>query len=469
MDRASNLNEIAENIVEKALKLGATHSEAVVYNEYNNTTRFNNGIHQNIETQHNGAYITVVVDKNKSSSASLSTGKIDEKTVVEILNKIIRNAKLLQGDPNFHSLPEPKIVRNRNSLYYPDTVDIDPAEKASIIRDLIETGISYDKRVKSVDGYFVNGKRSITIQNSNGVNVNSEISIADIQIGVRSEEDGSNGSGYVSRTTRDISEIDIDDLTSSALDNALMSLNPKTVPAKEYEVVLKPSALSTLLLSISEGFSAETFNDGSSFLCGKLGSKLFSENLNLIDDGNDENSLTSLPFDGEGVPKERMVLVEGGIPESICYNHYHAQKDGVGSTGHCPHKIDRMDGTIYKNPIPMNQLVLPGDADEMELIEEVNEGLLVTRMHYVTVIDETKAILSGMTRDGTWLIRDGEIQHPVRDLRFMDSMIDVLSKIDLIGNESIKEKKLREHSGLLSSITTPPIKVSSIKFTGQTR
>jgi predicted Zn-dependent protease len=189
----------------------------------------------------------------------------------------------------------------------------------------------------------------------------------------------------------------------------------------------------------------------------------------VIDDGTNELSLTSTPFDGEGVPKKKLTLIQNGVTSSLCYNTYYAMKEGIESTGHCPNKIDRMDGSIFKGPLPMNQIIEPGDTSEENMISDVKEGLLITRMHYVTVIDENKATLSGMTRDGTWFIEDGEIQHPVKNLRFLDSMLRVFSKVDSIGNSLTLEGRLREHSGLLSSITAPAIKLPSMRFTGQTQ
>lgn len=469
MSKIYDLFESSELIVDTAIELGASQAESVVFEEKYDTTRFNNEIHQNISNRNMGAYITVVVDSNKLSSISLSIGDITDDLLKGYIHDMIAYTKLLKGDPYFSCLPQPGKIKCDSGLYFPLTVDFQPHDKAEIINSCIKSGLDYDKRIRSVNGYFVNGKRSVKINNSNGVDEKHDISLADVQIGVSSEENGSVGKGYASKTSRDISELDLISLTMNSSENSVQSLNPKTAPPKEYEVVLKPSALATLIHSISDGFSAETYNDGRSFLCGRLGEKLFDEKIIITDDGADKRSLTATPFDGEGVPKRKLKMVQDGVTQSLCYDTYYAKREGVESTGHCPNKIDRMDGSIFKSPIPMNMILEPGDVSDESLIKDVKEGLLVTRMHYVTVIDEKKAILSGMTRDGTWLIENGEIKYPVKDLRFMDSMLKVLSSVDAIGNESTVENRLREHCGLLSSLTTPSIKLPSMRFTGLTQ
>jgi predicted Zn-dependent protease len=458
--------EAAENIVEEACKLGAEHAEAIVFADEHSTTRFNNEIHQNISAKKFGMYVTVVVDRRKLGSVSLSTNKSHE--VEEGLKRAIRIARLTPVDPNFESLPEPTKVHPVPNLYYPETFEMMPLEKAEVISGIVASGLDHDGRVKSVAGYFVNGRRIVALSNSLGIDLSYSFSMSDIQVSVHSEENGSIGSGYSSRTSRDVSEIDFESLATKAIKNSLGGLGPQIIQPGDYEVVLKPLAVAVLLQSMGDSFSAETYREGRSFLSGSLGERLFDEKLTLIDDGRDEASLTAMPFDGEGVPKRELRLIDRGIAGSLCYDTYHSRIDGRESTGHCPHKIERMDGSIFKSPIPTNQIVVPGGSDEDELISDMGRGLLVTRLHYVTVVDKKRAVLSGMTRDGTWYVEGGEIRYPVRNLRFTDSMLRVLSGIGAVGDASTVEMRLREHTGLLSSLTVPSFRLESFRFTGLT-
>jgi len=345
---------------------------------------------------------------------------------------------------------------------------MNPLEKAEIIKEIVDSGLDHDRKVKSVGGYFVNGHRTVALANSLGIDQSYNFSMSDVQVSVRSESDGSVGSGYSAKTSRDVSTIDFKILATEATENSITSLGPKIIQPGEYTVVLKPFAVAVLLQSTASGFSAEAHRGGRSFISGSRGMKLFDDKLTLLDDGRNGASLTAMPFDGEGVPKEKLSLIDRGVVGSLCYDTYHANIDGTESTGHCPHKIERMDGAIFKSPFPMNQIMLPGGADNDELINDVRQGLLVTRLHYVAVVDEKRMIMSGMTRDGTWYIENGEIKYPVRNLRFTDSILRAFSQIDAIGNTSTVEGRLKEHSGLLSSLTVPSIRLESFRFTGLT-
>ena len=462
----AELAEEARKIVDMGVELGADQSEAVAYSEWLSTTRFNNYIHQNTATKNHGVYVTVVVNRNQLGSASISSNSPSD--VEGGLRRAIKMAKIAGADPNFKSLPDPQEVRPLSNLYRRRTARLPAAEKAEKVGVILDSGLDYDDRITSVAGYFVNGSRTIALANSSGVDVVSSFSVADLQINAISKDAGSSGYGYSAKSSRDVSTFDYEGLATEAAENSVSSLNPVTLQPGEYEVVLKPHAVGTLLDRMGDGFSAESHRDGRSFLSGRLGEKVFDDKLTLIDDGRDLSTLTAFPFDGEGVPKRRLPLIRDGVAESLCYDTYQANIDGIESTGHRPHKIDRMDGQTFKSPIPMNQIVVTGTSSMEDLISDVSRGLLVTRFHYVTVMDEREAILSGMTRDGTWLIEDGEIRHPVKNLRFTDSMLKAFSRVDAIGDGSTVEMRCREYTGLLGSLTTPSMKLRSLRFTGLT-
>jgi predicted Zn-dependent protease len=458
--------EIAQKLTDQALKIGADQSEAVVYTDEFSTTRFNNAIHQNIFIHNSGVYLTIIMEGNKIGTVSISS--LEPKILEMGLKQALKTAKLAPPDPNFKSLPPNVKDKPVSGLYIGKTVSISQHEKGEYLRDLIDRGLSYDKRVESVAGYLANGFREVSISNSTGLARSTKFTNAELQVTVFSKEATSISSGYSSASDRDITKIDPDITISEASKSSIMSLNAKAVEPDIYEVVLKPYAASIIFSCLGDGFSTVSYREGRSFLAGCLGKQVLDEKLTVIDDGRDSRSLTAMPFDGEGTPKMKLTLIEQGVPKSICYDNYYALIDGRESTGHKPNKIDRMDGWVYQDPIPTNIFVKPGDSSEDELISDVKKGLLITRLHYVTVVDEKEVILSGMTRDGTWMIQNGEIKRPVKNMRFTDSMIKALSKIGAVGNQSTIKSSMREHAGLLSSSTTPSIKLDSFHFTGST-
>jgi PmbA protein len=458
--------DIGLKLTEQAAKLGADQSEAVVFTDEFSTTRFNNSIHQNIFRRNSGVFLTVITGGNRKGTVSISS--LEQQILEKGLEQAIKVSKLSLPDPDFKSLPQDAEAKPITGLYIDETASLSPHEKGVFLREVIDRGLSYDRRVSYVAGHFTNGFREVSICNSLGLASTTKITNASLQVNVSAKKLNSTGSGYATFSDRDVTKIDPEKPVIEAAESSIMSLDAKSIEPGRYEVVLKPYAVAIMFSCLSDGFSTVSYREGRSFLSGHLGELVFDEKLTLTDDGRNLNSLTAMPFDGEGVPKKRFELIDKGVPKVICYDNYYAMIDGKENTGHKPHKIDRMDGWIYQDPIPTNLIVDPGKSSEEDLISDVKKGLLVSRLHYVTVVDEKEMILSGMTRDGTWLIKNGEIAGSVKNLRFTDSAVKALSKIGAIGGLSTVKSTLREHSGLLSSLSMPSMRLEDLHFTGST-
>jgi predicted Zn-dependent protease len=177
----------------------------------------------------------------------------------------------------------------------------------------------------------------------------------------------------------------------------------------------------------------------------------------LKDDGRDTATLYVSPVDGEGVPKRALALVKKGVVDgkSICYDSYTGGKEGKPSTGHALVPFFEAFGP---GPDLVNMVLEPGRASEEEMIKETKRGVYVSRFHYVRTVNQPRMILTGLTRDGTFLIENGELKGPVLNLRFTDSFLDVYKGIQMIGKE-------RERQTIAS---VPHIKVSKLRFTGVT-
>jgi predicted Zn-dependent protease len=169
--------------------------------------------------------------------------------------------------------------------------------------------------------------------------------------------------------------------------------------------------------------------EGRSFLNGHFGEQLVGENITLWDDGLDPAGVP-MAFDFEGVPKRRVTFFDRGIARDVVYDSYTAGREGKESTGHA------LPAPNTYGPLPLNLFLAPGDADQAALLRGIDRGLWVTRFHYVNVVHPTKAILTGMTRDGTFLIEDGEITRPVHNLRFTQSVLEALSQVEAIGRDA---------------------------------
>ena len=175
------------------------------------------------------------------------------------------------------------------------------------------------------------------------------------------------------------------------------------------------------------------------------------EKVTIWDDGLDPAGLLR-PFDAEGVPKQRVDMIVNGVAKAAVYDSYTAKKEGKESTGHAISPI-----TAY-GPMPTNMFMQPGDSSVEEMIASTKRGILVTRFHYANIIHPILVLITGMTRDGTFLIEDGKVTRPLKNLRFTDGVIERLSNVELISKETKRQPMA----------VVPAIKVRGFRFTGVT-
>ena len=251
------------------------------------------------------------------------------------------------------------------------------------------------------------------------------------------------GFGYASATASDIGEIDSAAIGREAAERASASRNPADVEPGEYECILTPYAAGNMIGAfVWMGFYALAYQEGRSFVCGKLGEKIVGAGISIRDDGLDPRTLVT-PYDGEGVAKQRVDLVADGVANGILYDSYTAHREGKKSTGHAC-------GT--------NIILAPGDASVDEMIASTKRGLLVTRFHYTNMSHLMTASFTGMTRDGTFLIEGGNIVRPAKNLRFTQSILEALSNVDMIGRD-LK---------LVNGTLVPALKIGKWRFTSGT-
>jgi PmbA protein len=187
----------------------------------------------------------------------------------------------------------------------------------------------------------------------------------------------------------------------------------------------------------------------------ELGKRIGSELVTIVDDGRDPAGLP-MAFDYEGVAKQRVPLLERGICAGVVYDAQTAAKDGVASTGH------GLPAPNPYGPFPLNGVMAAGEASREELIGGLERGLLVTRFHYTNPVHPKLAIITGMTRDGTFLVEDGRIVGPVKNLRFTQSYLDAMAGVVAVARE---RKTLK---GFLGGVVVPALRLEGWTFTGTT-
>ena len=227
-----------------------------------------------------------------------------------------------------------------------------------------------------------------------------------------------------------------------------------TVPAGDYPVVLEEYAVVDITDQLGYlGFNALSVLEGRSFA--EPGRRIGSELVTIVDDGSDRHGLP-MGFDYEGVPKQRVTMLEAGVCRDVVYDSQTAARSGHASTGH------GLPAPNPYGPFPLNAVMSAGRLSREELIGGLDRGLLVTRFHYTNVVHPKLAIITGMTRDGTFLVEGGKIVGPVRNLRYTQSYLDALAGVSAV---SSTRKTVR---GFLGAAVVPALRIDVWTFTGVT-
>jgi predicted Zn-dependent protease len=275
-------------------------------------------------------------------------------------------------------------------------------------------------------------------------------------------------SGWQKANSPDVKLLDAETLAQIAAEKAFTSANPREIPAGKYTVILEAPAVLDMVGFMFYDFGGLAILDQRSFLTGRVGTQLFGENIDIWDDVAHPLQSGS-PFDGEGVRRKRVQLVEKGIPKHLVYarataekmkkSEYNGQVGPIEATGH---------GFPIPNEIgdaPMNIVFgAPKDPKTLEqMIASTERGILVTRLWYIREVDPYEKILTGMTRDGTFYVEDGQVRHGVRNFRFNESLIHMLSNVEQMGTP------IRASGEEAFDMVVPPMKVKEFNFTEVTK
>jgi predicted Zn-dependent protease len=328
------------------------------------------------------------------------------------------------------------------------TADATPEFRAEGVRAVIAAA---DAAGVLAYGSFSNDAEAIAVANSAGIRAAEGRTSAQL-LTVHMSPDG--GTGYAEAVSMDATTIDAAAIGREAATKARASDRPVSVPAGDYPVVLEEYAVVDITDQLGYvGFNALSVQESRSFA--EPGRRIGSDLVTIVDDGSDRNGLP-MSFDFEGVPKQRVTLVEGGICRDVVYDSQTAARAGRSSTGH------GLPAPNPWGPFPLNAVMSAGTTSRDELIGGLDRGLLVTRFHYTNVVHPKLAIITGMTRDGTFLVEGGKIVGPVRNLRYTQSYLDALAGVSAVSSE---RKCIR---GFLGAAVVPALRIDGWTFTGVT-
>ena len=428
----------------------ADQTEAILLTEDSSLTRFaGSAVHQHVAERNQTVILRVVLGKK---IAVVTTNIFLPSSLKKSLQKAVSLAKVQQPNEEFISLPEPKPIPEIETFSKKMNF-LTPNQKVKVIKTLLRR--VKEKRGKG-SGAFSEGEVELAVVNSLGVETYQKFS--DLFLHLIVENDKS--SGYASFVARDPDQLDVDALAEEALRKTSKE-EPIQIEPGEYEVILEPYAVSELLSFLGYlGFHALAVQEGRSFFSNRFGEKMVDEKVTVYDDGLDPEGL-QVPFDFEGIPKKKVTFFDKGVAKEVTYDSFTAGREGKDSTGH---------GLIAPNtagPIPINLFMKGGESSLEEMVKSVRRGIYVTRFHYTNVVEPMKAVITGMTRDGTFLIEEGEIKRPIKNLRFTESILEALSRVTALS----KDRRICSEGTVYSrrfvtGTVVPALKIDGFNFSG---
>jgi len=429
---------------------GADQTEAVFIGSESGLTRFANSfIHQNVSETNSKTYFRAILGKKIGVAVTNSFKRDDLKKALENAIEIARNQR---ENPDFTTLPS-KQKYTKVRTHFKRTAAFTPAQRASEVKKIFDRAAKHNL---TVAGSFATGESEVAVINSSGVKCYQPLAAATINVVVMSD----NSSGYAEDLNRDVSQINVEDLAEIAIQKCLDSRDPKGLDPGEYDVILEHTAVANLLEWMNYiGFGSKSFQEKTSFLADRIGQKIMGDNVSIYDDGNDDSAI-AFPFDFEGVARKKVSLIQKGVAKGVVYDSITANKGKVKSTGHgLP--PDEAEGALC-----LNLFVKAGNSSKSKMVESCERGLLITRFHYINgLLDTRNALMTGMTRDGTFWIENGKIQHGVKNLRFTESMLKAFSNVEHISRD---RKIVNSWWEDLGCIVCPSMLIKNFKFTGKT-
>ncbi len=415
----------AESILKSALSQAkADEMEVCLGGGSYSLTRFaNNTIHQNVNEKRYQLSVRSVFGKKSGKAA---TNKLDPAGVQAAVRQSEAAASAQPEIPELLPMPGPQQYKSVDA-FSPETASLSPDFRAEAVAKAVAL---CKKNGLQAAGYFSSGRGSLggygevsplAMANSRGLSAYHAGTEASFSLTAM----GQDCSGWAQETSWSVSNINVEKIASVAVEKALLSSKPRQLEPGRYTVILEPAAVAELMGYMAwVGFGALQFQEGRSFMAGKLGQKVFGENVSIYDDVY-QDLLRGRPFDGEGMPRKRVAFAEKGVLKGPVYDRITASKEHKESTGHGLPVPNTSGPEASSVVIEAVQPVSP-----QELLKRVERGILVTRFWYVNIVDPMKVVLTGMTRDGTFLVENGKITCGIKNFRFNQSIIELLGRID---------------------------------------
>jgi predicted Zn-dependent protease len=437
-------------------------------------TRFaNNTIHQNVEEENS---IISIRTNFAGRTARATTNQFDDESLQRAVTASENLARVQVPDPDLLPMPtaegadsgEPFAGEGaRAARFFDETASITPAGRAEVVKGIVSVA---GKHKLTTAGIYSNSESREGIFNSRGLANWHHQTLAEVSITMLAPD----SSGWQKLNSPDVRNLDPARLAETAAQKAVESAHPREIAPGKYTVILEPAAVLDIVGFMFWDYSGVAILDQRSFLNDRIGTKLFGENISICDDVQHPLQAGS-PFDGEGMRRQRVALVENGVVKGLVYARATAQKmksseyaSKVGlieATGHgfpLPNEVGEMPLNIVFRA-PENHRSLEDQPSVEKMVASTERAVLVTRLWYIREVDPYEKIVTGMTRDGTFLVENGKVQCGLRNFRFNQSLIAMLSNVEAM---SVPVRACGEES---FDMVVPAMKVKEFNFTETTK
>ena len=440
----------------------ADEVEGIIAGGRSALTRFaNNTIHQNVAEE---GYVTSIRVAMGGKTARATTNRLDDDGLRRAVESAEQMARVQEPDPELLPVPSPQEVNAVPAVdrHFDATARLTPEDRAAAVEQIV--GIAR-KHKQTTAGIYSSSEQVEALLNSRGLSRIHRQTSSEVSITMLADD----SSGWQKANSPNVVNLDAKRLAEIAAEKAAKSAHPTEVQPGKWTVVLEPAAVLDLLGFMFFDFGGTALLELRSFLNNRVGTQIFGKNISIHDDV--YHPLQSgAAFDGEGVPRERVTLVDKGVVRNLVYSRstarrmqqaeIAAQVGQVRPTGH---------GFPLPNELgdaPMNIVVEGGNGSAQsidQMIASTDRGILITRLWYIREVDPYEKILTGMTRDGTFLIEDGKLAGGVRNFRFNQSLIDLLQNVAALG---VPVRASGEES---FDMVVPAMKVNGFNFTELTK
>jgi predicted Zn-dependent protease len=425
-------------------KNGSAEAEATVRTGTQALTRFANGfIHQNVAEELSHVLLRVAVD-GRVASSSLD-GSADDNALGQLIDDVFEAVRVRPADPDWPGLAP---VAGGPAVDHWDegTAMAAPDERAERVSHFVAAAGGLEAA-----GFCSTSAQVVAFANSAGQRLTGRATAAELDGIARTSS--SDGSGRA--MSRRLSDIDGSVVGDEAARRARDGAEPTDLEPGRYEVVLEPGCVADVLQFLFiYGFNGRPVEEGRSFV--RFGETQFDPSISIRDDVTDARQI-GVGFDIEGTPRRSVEVVRSGVTSAVLHSRRTAARLGSESTGHAE------EGGDVLGAIPSSIVLEPGTRSRDELIGGVERGLLVTDFWYTRILDPRTEVVTGLTRNGLWLIEDGRVSRPVKNLRFTQSYVDALGPgaVKAVGSDAALV-----HGGFEIATLAPSLHLASWNFTG---